>query len=238
MHCGDNTSQKDVEAPPRSQCGIYALMAQQVEQLIRNQQVGGSSPPESSNTNNKVCKIMHNTVVFLDIDFVLNNSNTKERIGCSIGIEDEKILLLKDIVAHLEADIILTSSWREFWSKDLNPCSDARPLGSSPLDHGRYLNEKLAEHGLTITDKTPSYSWFDRASEVRAWLEEHPEVDRFVILDDEDFGWKNYSLDKHWVCTFEAGLIGYDGGLTQEHVDYIKTHQEDFIRMRTDKKIS
>ena len=172
---------------------------------------------------------MRNTVIFLDIDFVLNDSNTKERIGRSVGIEDSKVQLLKEAVEHLEADIVLTSSWRDYWSSDLDSGADA-PLGFSPLDHGRYLNRKLANYGLRIADKTLSYSWFDRASEIRVWLEEHPEVNRFVILDDEDFGWKNFSLDRHWICTFEAGPIGYDGGLSQEHVAYIKEHPERFVR--------
>ncbi|MFR7475809.1 HAD domain-containing protein [Frisingicoccus sp.] len=38
-----------------------------------------------------------------------------------------------------------------------------------------------------------------RELEVQKYLEEHP-VNRFVILDDEDWGWAKYGYSSHWVC--------------------------------------
>lgn len=166
------------------------------------------------------------SIVFLDIDFVLNDAETTETYGRFRGVDDDKIELLREIVRLLDADIVLTSTWRDFWHPDLS--LDKACKGK--YGRGRYLNKKLAEHGLRIIDKTPEYEWWQRAEEIRDWLKEHPEVTRFVILDDEDFKWAAHGLEEHWVNTYESGPIGYDGGLKPKHAEYIKRNIEMFDR--------
>ena len=170
------------------------------------------------------------TVIFLDIDYVLNDSETKEHVGRVLGVDYDKLDLLKEIVDYLDAKIVLTSTWREFWTPDLKSDGINNWCGSSPFRFGRYFNIKFAEHDLEIMDKTPDIAWWKRAAEVQQWLDKHPEVDRFIILDDEDFRWKKYGLEKHWICTYRCGLSGYDGGLSREHVDFIKNNIDDFKR--------
>ena len=170
------------------------------------------------------------TVIFLDIDYVLNNSETKEHIGHITGVDPDLLELLKKIVDILDAKIVLSSTWRTYWTPDLKNDGVNNWRGSSPFRFGRYLNIKFAEHGLEILDKTPDIAWWKRAEEILNWLKDHPEVDRFVILDDEDFRWKKYGLEKHWICTYRCGLIGYDGGLTTENVRYIKENKNQFLR--------
>lgn len=174
---------------------------------------------------------MRDTVIFLDIDYVLNDNGTKDRFGPIIGVEGKKIRLLKEIVDFLDADIILSSSWNDFWEKDITPeAINRNPL----LGRGKYLDERLSKRGLKIEDKTPLVSWRRRAIGVLCWLKEHPEVKRFIIIDDADLDWKRYGLEKHWICTYGPGVIGYDGGLEPKHVSYIKEHVKDFEREPSD----
>ena len=55
-------------------------------------------------------------VIFLDIDYVLNGKSTTDHIGRIRGIDDEKVALLKELVDYSNAIIVLSSSWKEYWS--------------------------------------------------------------------------------------------------------------------------
>jgi hypothetical protein len=55
---------------------------------------------------------------------------------------------------------------------------------------GKYLYNKLRAEGLRIYDTTIKYDFSsgrNRGYEISQWLEDHPEVDRWVVLDDEKF---------------------------------------------------
>lgn len=134
-------------------------------------------------------------VIFLDVDGVLNTSTTRVRRKDNyLGFEQRKILLLKQIVEATGALIVLSSTWRS--SKD--SFSDIR-LG-------------LLSDGMVIFDVTPDFGFRPRGLEILAWLDTHPEVTHYVILDDVDeFGMEN--LRKHFVQTDFYGL-----GLTAYHV--------------------
>ncbi len=131
-------------------------------------------------------------VIFLDIDGVLNsdeydrtrNPNDRE------NIDKTRLVLLKKLVKRTRANIVLSSSWRKHWDKDESNCDRI----------GTELNEIFGEYGLKIFDKTPTLDHFDRADEIRAWLEQHGnDTISFVILDDEFAGWGD--LSEHLVRT-------------------------------------
>ena len=65
----------------------------------------------------------------------------------------------------------------------------------------RELLEKLDMYGIKIPGITPRY--FNgpdgRPFEIRSWLCHRPEVENFVILDDETF-WRWNWLQPHVVC--------------------------------------
>ena len=115
------------------------------------------------------------TVLFLDIDGVLNNYEALKR---DPQLDPVCVGVLNDLVEALDAQIVVSSSWRFF-------CS---------LDEIRSL---LAAHGLVnpvrVIDATPCleekrgdrYFSQPRGVEIQAWLSAHPEVARFVILDDD-----------------------------------------------------
>lgn len=114
-------------------------------------------------------------VIFLDIDGVLNDNHTKSTTGMGFKfIDTSKILRLKSIVAATGAKIVLSSDWR--YDRE------------DPLLNGDFLElrERLAKHGLTFYDFTPEIDWDSRGLEIQTWLDAHPQVSRFVILDDRD----------------------------------------------------
>lgn len=141
--------------------------------------------------------------IFLDIDGVLNCSDTKVKspTGC-IGIDSAKVSLLKQIVKETGAKIILTSTWKTDWfiTDNLNDLNK----------DGRYLYNCLSEHGLSILDKTVDYAWSKRGQGILAFLKD-AYCESFVILDDGLFDFIELGLDRYLVRTdyFKYGLTEY-----------------------------
>lgn len=145
--------------------------------------------------------------IFLDIDGVLNSAAFYK------GKTDRQLLeepfdpacaeLLQRIIECTGAVIVLTSSWRGGWNKDPALCS---------LE-GRLLNQLMASFGLSIHDKTACLPEGGRSEEIRHFMKTGGlDISEYVIIDDNDFGWKEAGLQRHVVQTdFLAG------GLTEEH---------------------
>lgn len=120
----------------------------------------------------------YNSVIFLDVDGVLNSMSTPAWMGDDWDIPLARPLQnLKHIVDETGAKIVITSSWRE------------HPLAMRKLE----LALKVFE--LQIAGETPWMN-LDRPGEINAWLAKHPEVKRYVILDDEPFPWTTEQLNK------------------------------------------
>ena len=114
-------------------------------------------------------------VIFLDIDGVLNDIRTKSTTMMGFKfIDTSKILRLRSIVEATGAKIVLSSDWRYDREDPI--------LNSDFLE----LRERLAKHNLTFYDFTPEIDWNSRGLEIQTWLEAHPEVSQYVILDDRD----------------------------------------------------
>ena len=110
-------------------------------------------------------------VIFLDVDGVLNSSQDHFSIGLKTDIHLER---LKRIIDATGAKIVLSSSWRI--------CFDPKKDQMS-----RILNNKLNSIGAPIMDMTPIIREPNkvRGDEIRMWLQDHPDVDAFIILDDD-----------------------------------------------------
>jgi hypothetical protein len=161
-------------------------------------------------------------VIFLDVDGVLNS----ERFGRTLDeqhrqlghhavcecfrltrqIDRVAVARLNRLIAETGAKIVVSSTWRKL----LDPPE---------------LHRVLVEHGLVaeIIGETPdgpndpemlaAYGHIDRVfrgHEIDAWLGKHPEVESFVILDD------NSDMEMH-----KNRLVQTDceEGLLDEHVD-------------------
>lgn len=126
-------------------------------------------------------------VVFLDVDGVLNARTTCERAPSELytGIDEARIRILAGAMRECRASgVVLTTTW-----KDLRP------------DHEDYiyLKEGLSKYGIEIIGKTKEPSFFQRGKGVLDYLNKTPEIDEFVILDDQHFDfrdsrklWENY----------------------------------------------
>ena len=139
---------------------------------------------------------MFETVIFLDVDGVLNCETSKSYVTTEdgqtlTGIDKDKVKRLASIVMATGADIVLSSSWKNGWYT-----SDGFLFSSTTLsNHAKYLRNHLYKKGkLFIRDKTPS-SYRGRGYEILFWLKTHPETE----------------IMRHWVKT------DYNVGLTDDN---------------------
>lgn len=123
-------------------------------------------------------------IIFLDIDGVLNSADYFERThdereGINRSAADfwqwmfdpDAVTVLNTIIQKTDAKCVLSSSWRH-----AHTLADVRGL--------------LKGRGFigSLIDKTPKRAPnppYRRGNEIQAWLAEHPEVKKFVILDDD-----------------------------------------------------
>lgn len=148
---------------------------------------------------------MIDKIIFLDIDGVLNCISTKSRCQCYVGIDNSKVKLLKQIIDNTNAKIVLTSTWKTEWNKNLEECDYA----------GKYLNNKLKKQKLWILDKTED-NVENRGQGIYNWIKKY-NIKHWVVLDDEIFkDYKKYGIKKHLVKT---EFYNDNGGLQKEHIE-------------------
>lgn len=137
-------------------------------------------------------------VLFLDVDGVLNNNDTKE---CSprgyVGIDDILLKRLSVIISKTNASVILSSSWKDMSEDD---------------EDWLYLVDKLKSIGVEIKDKTKDFLRPSRrGAGISAYLKRNPDIKDFVILDDFDFDFRVQGLYPHFVLTnAEIGITDDD----------------------------
>lgn len=148
-------------------------------------------------------------VIFLDVDGVLNSHPFLHGLeGTTWNDSDEHMLdpvavaLLQELVDRTGADVVLSSSWRY----DHTPAEMQAMLTAAGC--------QVAVVGATPTAlediNVPCGQTRQRGHEIATWLEEHPGVDAFIILDDDaDMAHLGHRLVQ---TTFAVGL-------TPEHVE-------------------
>lgn len=153
-------------------------------------------------------------VIFLDIDGVLNsnfwNAAHQKEISGGMLIDLEKIRLLGKLVRHTGAEIILHSGWKFWFDPGLKPLRK----------EAAYLQRQMQREGLVIAGTTPDHSTEEirkskkfslvKAGEILAWLDEHKEVDQWIVMDDLDL--HDPRIEIHQLRTDP------DTGLTDEDV--------------------
>ncbi len=133
-------------------------------------------------------------VLFLDIDGVVNHHETHERHQGFIGIDRNIAPLVAKIIAETDCDVVLSSTWRVHKA-------------------GR---EEVSERVAPFQDITPILGK-SRGEEIQAWLDKHPEVERYAILDDDPF-----MLDSQLPNVFKTSF--YFGGLSEHLADKVIEH--------------
>jgi hypothetical protein len=139
-------------------------------------------------------------VLFLDIDGVLNDNKTPIRFDVkNIPLHMDPVLVyrLNLIVDRVDCSLVLSSSWRI----DKNWRQIMRANGI----FGEFLDRTPDNRLLT-----------SRGREIKQWLDEHPEVTRYAILDDNAD-----MLDSQKPNFFKTSVLH---GLTQEIADAVEAH--------------
>lgn len=101
-------------------------------------------------------------VLFLDVDGVLNNE--KSSMGAMFPIDKFAAFLVGKIVLDTDCKVVLSSSWR-------------------------YMKEAVDEvekRVVPIFGMTSTKMEGIRGNEIKEWLERHPSVEKYAILDDDD----------------------------------------------------
>lgn len=137
-------------------------------------------------------------ILFLDFDGVLNHVDwlsTADHAWGSMQLDPSRVALVQAIVDRTDAKIVISSTWRLYHKLD-------------------ELRTFLAERGFRgeVIDRTPDlyHQKHDRVrgDEIQDWLDRHPEVESYVILDDDsDMSTVAHRLVK---TTFEEGLTEAD----------------------------
>lgn len=120
-------------------------------------------------------------VVMTDVDGVLNDE-AGHRSGADLPLSSEALANLRDLVGRSGARVVVTSTWRT------SPESMARLRAAGVLDdaHGDPTTPDL----VSVLPSGLMLSMGTRGDEIDLWLDRHPEVRSWVVLDDagEGFG--------------------------------------------------
>jgi len=120
-------------------------------------------------------------IIFLDVDGVLNAHLSSD---APPHTDEEKIALLADIIHSTDAKLVIHSGWRFWLDEQMRPTTEEM----------RLLLESLERYHITVYDKTPDFAdeeimrtkYFSlvKAKEILAWLNEHDNVENYVVLED------------------------------------------------------
>ena len=111
-----------------------------------------------------------------------------------------KIDLLKQAIDATGARVVLTTSWR--YRRD-----------------GTLLKNLLLKYGI-CADSTP-FMDNNRGLEIKSYLSNNPDVDSYIILDDEIFESYDEELIKHLIKISDKNGQGFGEGLLHKDVDRI-----------------
>lgn len=147
-------------------------------------------------------------VLFLDIDGVCNSGDWAAA-GNSMwyGIDPVLADRVKRIIAETRCDVVLSSTWRLY--------PEARAVVKRKVCH--------------FIDCTVDYQAggkrgiVERGLEVQAWLDKHPSVEQYAIIDDDsDF------LPHQWLfkTTFQKGLTEE---ITQSVIDHLTADRRNYV---------
>ena len=159
-------------------------------------------------------------IIFLDVDGVLNTTNTfikrkiiKQKTGYYIlEIDDFRLQYLKEIVDKSNSKIVLTSTWRMNFKKENNKII---PL----TNKAKELQNKFKEYGIDIYDITILDKNRNREKEIKEWLNNN-NVENFVILDDDNKDLQSF-IDKELIHIKNnpKDLNEQNNGLCIEHIE-------------------
>lgn len=119
---------------------------------------------------------MNSRIVFLDYDGVVNTPMwNSDGTVCSYGFPKQgkvnnfqAVQWLSEACQKFGYDIVVTSTWR--LDNNYKEC---------------LINGGLRK-GIEVLGRTPRFSGQPRGEEIKAYIEDHPEILYYIIVDDED----------------------------------------------------
>lgn len=129
-------------------------------------------------------RLLNMKVLFLDIDGVVNCSKTMQRHRGVIGIDPYMALLVDRIVQATGCEVVLSSTWRlwpetrEEVKRQVCQFIDTTPQLLRSMSNGGFINGE-------DYDGKGGYQSASRGYEIQDWLDRHPEVTQYAILDDD-----------------------------------------------------
>lgn len=166
-------------------------------------------------------------VIFLDIDGVMNSAEFYNRKRASswewahmfgkylsYSINPDAVSLLNKIIEATGAVVVLSSSWRN--GPPLPALKDDfKHVGIDVYDRCPCWGKYGVTDWKEVEDENghPYSTLIPRSEIVEAWLKDHPEVERYVIIDDND----QFTDEQHKYLV----LTNEEVGLTEENVQTI-----------------
>ena len=120
-------------------------------------------------------------VIFLDFDGVITTHKSQYRL------DEEKMKLIEHICNKTDAYIVISSSWRRFTLedtiKDITDTSNwSVPVPFTPIE--RVVGVTSRMYSFKGDDKNTHFR-VPRGVEIERYLNEHTDIDKYVILDDD-----------------------------------------------------
>ena len=109
-------------------------------------------------------------VLFLDIDGVCNcSSTTTPAFNGAIGIDSEMAFRVGKITLAIpDLKVVLSSSWKHW------------PAGRAEIEQ-----KVVPLYDVTPEAPRDPLGGTQRGTEIQMWLDQHPEVEKYAILDDD-----------------------------------------------------
>lgn len=156
-------------------------------------------------------------VIFLDVDGVLNSEKfavfvaTNElgqdflKEGGSNFVDPYATYLIADLCEAHDLKIVISSSWRMY------------DLPTTVQTFERYRDLKpLIPYMVGVTPRnSDDRIWEDRGEEIQHYLDEHPDIENYCIIDDDNDMLES-QLD-HFV------RVDSEFGLEEVHIEKVKT---------------
>ena len=179
-------------------------------------------------------------IIFLDIDGVLNGYNWKNLTLFRLakifnklsfikkhydifGVHESKVKRLAKIVKKTNAKIVMSSSWR-YRYKDTPYNEQTGRL--------KELSDLFRKYKIEIIGFTPRIEGSKRDKEILAWLSDHEdEVDKFIILDDENTILGDLAKDKRFIQTSSVSLGTIITGQSYEDTGLKRKHVKRAIKL-------
>jgi hypothetical protein len=122
-------------------------------------------------------------VIFLDFDGVITIPKSKWHISVP------HVKRIKKICDVTDAKIVISSSWQRYAGTDKETEEEKVKNwlnGILMKGYKGFIRKFFAEYTFDMSGRFYGEYGSDRGSDIKSWLVRHPEVDSYVIIDDED----------------------------------------------------